>query len=198
MLVLGLDLPFIVVAATSLRNAAAMSLELLIIHVVTMLMAALFCRRLSRPARLPVSVAVSAVAMVGARILLRYLFRGIGNSLGMYIYLMAINGMTHLQVYRMDKKARPWRVLTGSLWDVAGFSAMALAVAALREFFGNGTLWGVEMPVKIVYSGMTIPFFGFILVAFLMAFLRYCTKRLTGAAMMEAARREAHYTSVSD
>ena len=195
-LVLGLDLPFMIVASVSLRNAAAMSIELFLIHTVTMLFAMHSCRAYPPWLRAMLNAGVSTLVMVAARMLLINLFPGILNSLGMYIYLMALNGMTQLQANFLDKRAKLLPVLGSSVMNALGFAVSAFAVSLVRELFGNGTLWGVAVPISLKLSGLLLPFFGFILVGFLLAIVKYLRKRWQGLLLIEAVRRDAHYTPI--
>lgn len=195
-LVMGLDLPFVIAGAVSLKNAAAMSIQMLMIHMVTMLAGMLTCRALPYWLRVLVNTCVSTGMMMAARALVVPLFPGVTNSLGMYLYLMAVNGMTVLLSSSIDKRAKLWPVITGALGNVAGFSLVAFLIALLREYMGSGTIWGVAVPVPLKLDGLLIPFFGFILTGFLLAGARFLNKRLLAFVMLEAARKDTRYTRI--
>lgn len=195
-LVLGLDLPFVIACATSLKNAVAMSIEMFMIHVVVMMVAMAVCRRLPLWQRAIVNVCVATVMMMAAQVVILALFKGISNSLGMYLYLMPVNGMTMLLANNISRRAKAWPVLTDALLDALGFSLVAVVAAVLRELLGNGTLWGVPVNVPIKMSGLLIPFAGFLVMGFLLAFTRFVNKRMLALMMRDAARKSAHYTKI--
>lgn len=195
-LVLGFDLPFVIATATSLKNAVALSAELFLIHIITMIAAMFTCRRLPVWTRAMANVGVSTIVMVFARQLLLIPFPELTNSVGMYVYLMAVNGMTLFHANYLDWRAKPWPVMVVAMMNVLGFALTMLAVAAVREYAGNGTLWGVPVPMPFKMSGLLIPFSGFILVGFFLAFVKYFNKKLSAYSIMENMRREAHYTAI--
>ncbi len=195
-LVMGLDLPFVIVASTSMRNAVALSMQLLLVHMVTVTVGMITCRKLPIWQRAMVNAGVSTVTMMLSRILVRAIFPGITNSAGMYLYLMAVNGMTLLQTGEQDKQAKPWTVLTGALYNVLGFGSVVALVSVLREYVGNGTLWGVNLPSIIKVGGVLLPFGGFIVMALVLAAAKFLSKKFLGLALVESARKEAQYTQI--
>jgi Na+-transporting NADH:ubiquinone oxidoreductase subunit NqrD len=186
----GLNLPFLIVTSVSLRAAAAMSLELLLIHMGTVIAALVTAKRLRGLARPMVLVAVSTLIMTFARILVIGLFQGVGDTLGMYLYLMAVNGMTLAQCAAIDGDSKIYPAVTGAFMNVAGFAVVIFAVSFLREYFASGSLWGYPVPTHLKLPGVTVPFFGFILTGFLMAGARLLNKCLISRAVKERERRE--------
>lgn len=188
-----MDLPFVVVTATSLRNAAAICIAMACIHLVTMLVAWLIVSRVRLWLRALVTVVVSTCVMLLAREMVISLFPEVTTSLGMYLYLLSVNGMTLFQANFLDKKAKLGHVMGNALAGVLGFSLIMALVALFREYFGAGMIWGIPVPSALRLSGIRAPFFGFIMVGFLLAFFRYFNKRLAGFRIVEAARRDAIY-----
>ena len=197
-LVVGLNLPFLIATSVGLRAAAALSLELLLVHLGTMvaaLIAARFCPRSVRPV---VCVVVSTLLMVAARLWLISLFRGIVDSLGMYIYLMAVNGMTLAQTAEVTADSHPAPVLGRAFLNVLAFSVVMFLFSLFRELAGNGTLWGIAVSVPLRLSGVTVPFFGFILAGFFLAGANVLNKQLLALALRERALREARFSVVRE
>lgn len=195
-LVMGLDLPFVIAAATSLRNAAAMAVQIFIIHVATMAVGIVTRRKLPFWLRTMANVAVATVMMMLARQVVTVLFRGISNSLGMYLYLMAVNSMSFFQAAYLEKRAKLLPVLSSAASNAAAFSVVAFATAFIREYLGNGTLWGISVPAPLKMSGLLIPFGGFIIVGFLLALTRFLNKSFLAISLSEAARKEANRTRI--
>lgn len=195
-LVLGLDLPFVIAAATSLKNAAAMAIQIFIIHTGTMLVGRVTCTKLHRWQAIVANVAAATFMMMVAQVLVVALFRGISNSLGMYLYLMAVNAMTVFQSSALPKNAKIWPVFTGALSNALGFALVVGVVALIREYFAFGSLWGISLPVLIKLPALAIPFAGFMLMGFLLAFTRFLNKRLLALSLLETARKEARYTKI--
>lgn len=195
-LILGLGLPFFIATTVSLRAAAVLSIELLVVHMGTMLVALATRRVRMSWVRPMINTAVSTLLMVAVRLWLISLFRGIVDVLGMYIYLMAVNGMTVVHSNTLDRRAKPGPVLARAFLNVLGFSAVLFLVSLFREYFGAGTLWGNAVPVPLRMSGILLPFFGFLLAGFLIAGARFLNKRLLALALREQARKDARFSVV--
>ena len=175
-----------------------MSLGLLFVHMGTMAAALITSRLLDNWARPMVHVAVSTIIMAFSRILIIDLFRGVDVVLGMFIYLLAVNGMTIVQSIAVTKKSQIYPVLSGAFMSVLGFSFVMFFVAAIREYFGSGTLWGIPMPSPGRLPGMTLPFFGFIMMGFLLAGTKLINKKMFALAVIKRQRREERFIAVEE
>ena len=195
-LVMGLDLPFIIAAATSLKNAAAMAIVMLMIHVGTMLAGIATCRKLPYWLRMLVNACVSTVIMMVAQALVAGLFKGISNSLGMYLYLMAVNGMTIFQASGLGRKAKIYPVVTGAVLNTLGFALVAAITGVIREYMGSGTLWGIPVYFPVKITALQLPFAGFIVVGFLLALSRLLNKLILSRMMREHARRNVRHAKI--
>lgn len=170
-LVMGLGLPFIIIAANTLKNAAAISVATFCAVLPAVLVGTLTLRSVPQWIRY---MLVTATALVGAY-LSRFLIRGISpeifDSLGIYLPLLAVNslvinrGVTHAENHTCLQN-----LLSGALYS-GGFALVAFVMAAVRELLGNGTLWGVTVFTATVPAALTV-FSGFILLAFLGAGVR--------------------------
>lgn len=195
-LILGLDLPFVIVCGTTLKNAVAMSVELLIIHMVTMLAALITVRTLPLWSRVLVNMGVATIMMTLARAIITTMFPDISNYVGMYIYLMAVNGLTFYQSTYIKKAEHPVRVLRSAFLNVLAFSLTIFCVAFFRELIGNGTLWGTSMQLSFKFSGIAMPFAGFIIMGFLLAFVKQFNKLLSLFTISESIRSDQKYTEI--
>jgi len=188
---LGLDLPFLIVTSISLQAAAAISIELFFIHMGTVICALFLCRALPGWSRPIVYVMVSTLIMLAVSALLNSLFPAVTDKLGMYIYLMAVNGMTFAAAMNVEKNDKIYLVVTRAFKGAAGFIIAMFVTSLFREYFGNGALWGMPVPHIMRTDGLLSPFFGFILLGFLLAGTRLLNKRLIAITVIERARREA-------
>jgi len=192
-LVHGVELPFLIVGASTLMNAAALSIMMLIVHMVTMIVARLLTIRLSLGKRAVVNVVISTVMMLIAREICIRIFPNIMIHLGIYLYLMAVNGLTLIQANARRGPTKLSQVLSRAAVDVVAFAGLMFAVALVREYFGNGTIWGVPVPIPFRQTAMLYPFYGFIIVGFLLAFLRRINKLMLAAKIRKAERIEDAY-----
>ena len=194
---LGLDLPFLVVTSISLQAAATISIEMAMIHLGTVIAAIALCRVIPRWSRALVYPAVSTLIMLGAGRILGSLFPVVTEMMGMYIYLMAVNSMTFAGAMAVEREDKIYPVMARAVKCVAGFVVCMFAVSLVREYLGSGAVWGRGVPHIISMDGLFVPFFGFILLGFLLAGGRLLSKVMQRAALVEQARRDAVY-EVSD
>jgi len=188
---LGLDLPFLIVTSISLQAAAAISIELFFIHMGTVISAIFLCRVLPGWTRPLAYVLISTLIMLATSVLLSGLFPVVTDKLGMYIYLMAVNGMTFAAAMNVEKNDKIYLVVANAFKGAVGFIIAMFVISLFREYFGSGALWGRPIPHIMRIDGLLSPFFGFILLGFLLAGTRLLNKRLIAITVIERARREA-------
>lgn len=196
-MLLSVSIPFVIATAISLKFAVAMTLEMFIINVVTVVVAAFTARALEMWKRVLVNVGAATVVMMLTRALITRMFPDISNFLGTYIYLMALNGMVILQVEE-GRSVGPsltlrelGQSLRGAVVHSLVFGLIMVAVSAFREYLGAGTLWGYPLPTVAKLQGAQLPFFGFVSVGFLLALIKFLSKKIAFANAVEKARREA-------
>lgn len=170
-----------------------MSIEMAGIHLVTIAVSVIFARKLPLWVRSVITTFVAAGMMMLTRELLFFMFKDIANSLGMYVYLLAVNGLTLVQSLSLTPHSKLVPVLKKEMFHVLAFIISIFMLSFLREYFGQGTLWGVELPAQYKLSGLGIPFMGFIMMGFMLAFVRYFNHKLIGIAIEESYRRESRY-----
>lgn len=192
-LVLGFDLPFLIATSTSIKNALVMSIEMLGIHIITMTISVIFARKLPLWLRSLITVVISAGVMMLIRELIRWFLPDVANAIPMYIYLLAVNGLTLFQSLALNKRSKLVPVLKKEFFHVVAFILTMFVLSVLREYFGNGTLWGIAVPMPFKLSGISIPFSGFILMGFVMAFLKFFNHNLIGFMVTEAYRRQSRF-----
>lgn len=197
LLVLGLDLPFVVACAISLKIAAALSVEMFIVHIPTVIVSMITVRFLPRWSRMLVNIGFATIMMTLARWLVTGLFPDLSNYVAMYVYLMAINGMTVYESASITRASKPLLVIRRAFLCCTAFSVTMGLVSFIRELMGNGTLWGVEVPIPIKLQGFLYPFSGFIIMGFIMAIARFFNKKLIGFTLSESIRRDMRYTELN-
>ena len=188
---LGQDLPFLVVTSISLQAAATISTQMAMIHFGTVITAIILCRFLPKWSRTLVYPTVSTMIMLVAGRWLGGVFPMVTEMMGMYIYLMAVNSMTFAAAMSIEPSDKIYPVAARAIKSVAGFVVAMFAVSLVREYMGSGTAWGRTMPHLISLDGAHVPFFGFILLGFLLAGTRLVSKVVQVAALNEQARRDA-------
>jgi len=192
-LILGVELPFVIVCANGLQNAVALSIMMFFIHLVTVVIGRMLTLELKLWQRFAINVTVSTAMMLVSREVVIYLFPTIMNFVGIYLYLMAVNGLTLIQATYREGPRKFVPIVTRTFVEIIAFAGLMLIISFVREYFGNGTLWGIPMPIPFRQPGILYPFFGFIFTGFLLAFLRRINKLMLAMRINEAQRQLTIY-----
>lgn len=156
--------PFLVVAATNLKNGVALSLAMAVVLVPTVILSLLLRQKLHTPYWLGTPVwTMSAMLLASlSYYVIRFISVEITDSLGIYLYLLASAAV----VSAVFTGKRITTLPAAGAWAVrytGGFSLAALVISAIREVLAYGTIWGFALPQPLRLSGAQLPFFGFIM-----------------------------------
>lgn len=184
----GLALPFVIVVTTDLRTGVILSGVMAITCIPCMLISSLVKERIPLWLRPVVYSFIALTIITAARLLLRNVAPGILDPLGIYLSLMAINGLLLVgcENYACREK---WSVaLLRGVSYTLGFAFVVCVISAVREVFGRGTFWGEPVPFTFQMPGILIPFAGFILTGFLAAIINYIHRAVAGGVFVYANR----------
>lgn len=177
----------VVAASTSLSSSAMLSLALCAELIVTCVIASALFKKIPRWVR------VTLYLLIGLCLICPVLwyvetYTLINLSLGMKIYipLIAINSVTAVHCEQFAVKNNVKLAFYDAAAVSIGGSIICIAVGAIREIFGSGTLAGVAIDLPIIFKGMTMPFGCLILLGFLAAGL----KAFVGRKQPEYAEQE--------
>lgn len=179
-LVYGLTLPLAVVMSTSLQNAAASSLAILLTTVPLMglntLMGKVFVedRKLYR---LPFFVVLASLILFFITPLIQPISLNIFDSLGIYYPLIAINSLLLGLISDGEERSLP-TALGDGLRHSLGFAVAVFTLAFFRELVGSGSLWGVPIKIPVLVPSVLTPFFGFIFLGLLAAGARVANRMI--------------------
>ena len=167
-LVTGMALPFAVVPTTTLKAGVAISAAVIVSLVAAMVAASLVGQRLPQWARIAVSVNVSMVSIFLVYPLAGFLSPQIYDAMGIYLALAALNTMVLVRTESYAVNHNWYHSALDGLRYGGGFALVALVLSAVREFLGQGSLWGQPIsPLKL--PAVQMVFFGFIAVGFVAA-----------------------------
>lgn len=156
--------PFLVVAATTLKNGVALSLAMAVVLVPAVILSLVLRQKLRFPYWLGTPVWTMA-AMLFASLsyyVIRFISVEITDSLGIYLYLLASAAV----VSAVFTGKRITTLAAAGAWALRytfGFALAAVVISAIREVLAYGTLWGFALPESLRLSGAQMPFFGFIM-----------------------------------
>lgn len=172
-LVNGLTLAPVVVAAIYLKNAVALSLTLAVITIPTLFAASLIRQRLSLAHRIPIYAIISAVCFAGAEALIKLWLPETIDTLGIYLPLMITNTLVIVRAEAFGVRNKTRWVLLDAFVQVLGYAFVICLVGLVREYIGNATLWGSPVDNVLTITGIALPFGGLILLGLFAALYQY-------------------------
>jgi electron transport complex protein RnfE len=181
--------PFLVVAATTLKNGVALSLAMTVVLVPTVILSLILRQKLHCPYWLGTPVWTMAAMFLASLsyYVIRYVSVEITDSLGIYLYLLASAAV----VSAVFTGKRISTVPAAGAWALrysAGFAMAALIISAIREVLAYGTLWGVNLPEPLRLEGAAMPFFGLIMFGAFSAGYQWIRRLLTEFRQARAER----------
>lgn len=165
----------VVPAAVSLQSATLFAGMYLLMLLVTEVLASLLLRKLPRYIRVCIYLVVGLGMVLPMITYLEQYDQTILARIGIYFPLLAINSITALHCEKVAVKSSVAIAAKDALATGIGYAAVLLLVGALRELFGNGTLWGRAVLPQAMprMSAMLLPFGGFLMLGLLAAVLRW-------------------------
>ena len=189
-LVNGLTIAPVAVAAIYLKNAVAISIAMAIITIPTLVISSLIKQRLALCHRLPLYAIISAVFYAGASMLIKYLMPSTVETLGIYLPLLVTNTIVVVRAEAFGVRNKTRWVLLDAIMQVLGYAFVICIVGALREYIGNATLWGTTVDNSLPISGISLPFGGFILLGLLVALFQLINNRARQRQLLHHSLQE--------
>ena len=177
-LVGALGLYPVVAAGYNLKNAVELSLLFLFISLPTALLFCLVGEMFPLWLRPGLVLAASAIFYLPGAWLTDKLIPGSIAALGMFAGLMICNSMILSRANDYAPTHIGWAVAADSLGCAVGFTLVICLTAAVRELWLKGSLWHANTGVYGTADGsVSLPFFGFILLGFLAAFVQWVNEK---------------------
>ncbi|WP_172327564.1 NADH:ubiquinone reductase (Na(+)-transporting) subunit D [Mangrovicoccus sp. HB161399] len=142
---------------TSLETAATMAASLTVVLVLSSLAVSLIRRHLPNSIRLIVQIViVASLVIVIDQVLQAYLFE-ISQRLSVFVGLITTNCLVLGRTEGFARSNPPLPSMIDALGNGLGYSAILLAVGAIRELFGQGTLMGLTVLPTAEQGGWFTP-----------------------------------------
>lgn len=136
---------------TSLSNALGMGLSVLFVLLCSNIVISALRKVIPDTVRIPAFIVVIACFVTVVKMLLQAFLPDLFTSLGTFLDLIVVNCII---LGRAEMFASKNTVLDSALDGIgmgAGFTVALLLMATIREVFGNGTFFGLEVPGLIDY-----------------------------------------------
>ena len=168
----GILLAPVVAVATTLSNALAVCIVFALITFFSVLISSFIGKGWPFVLRLIVHVLIASVLFIPSAMLAELIFPGSQERLGIYLPLLITNSMiVQIGDTNMERENKN-ELIKDILIVILGFSWVICLVGFLREFLSSGSIFGIPI-VNCYLPAALYPFFGFILVGFLAAIIKF-------------------------
>jgi len=175
---LAMTLPFIIVPAVNLKSSFIISVFIMAATVPCAMIAPLLKDKIKDIYTVPLYSVIAMLAVIALKANLKE-YAVIFEELGIYLWLTAVNSIM-IQLSAVNPRKTVFKGFKDAMMMCLGFAAVCCFIGAAREVLGNKTIW--DNPFEI-YSvriiGVTLPFFGFIMIGFINAFFRSIDRSIT-------------------
>jgi len=136
----------------SLKPAIVMALSVTIVTAVSNLVISLMRKMIPPRIRIIVQLVVIATMVILVDQILRAFAYDVSKQLSVFVGLIITNCiiMGRLEAFAMGNK--PWPAFLDGIGNGAGYGMMLIIVAAIREFFGSGSLFGLRIIPQSFYD----------------------------------------------
>ncbi len=174
-LINGLTLAPVAVAAIYLKNAVAISIIVAVVTIPTLVLSSLIKQRVALWHRIPIYALAAAACYAGAIAIVRTVLPGTPDTTGIYLPLLVTNTIIVMRAEAFGIRNKTRWVLLDAIVQVLGYALVICIVGAAREYIGNATLWGIPTDNPFPVNGILMPFGGFILIGLFAALYQFVT-----------------------
>ena len=171
-LVLGLVVGQLAAGDTTLQNGAALSLTYFFIVVPVLVFASVIGKKLPAWAKTVCYALLSAAMIIPSYFICGTFSATIFDSAGIYPALLAVSTVPIVFASKYAEKQNTASAFVNGICLAIGFALTAVILGAAREFFGNGSLWGIKF-AQAAFPAIKLPFWGFILLGFMAAIVNW-------------------------
>jgi Na+-transporting NADH:ubiquinone oxidoreductase subunit D len=135
-----------------MKPAIVMGISVTIVTAVSSYVISLLRNYIPPRIRIIVQLVVVATMVILVDQILRAFVYDVSKQLSVYVGLIITNCiiMGRLEAFAMGNK--PWPALLDGLGNGAGYSMILIVVAFIRELFGSGTIYGLQIIPKSFYA----------------------------------------------
>lgn len=137
---------------TSLQNGLGMGLSATAVLIASNVIISLLRKFIPDKIRIAAYIVIIATAVTLIEMLLNAYVPDLASSLGIFIPLIVVNCIILARAESFASKNSVGKSALDGLGMGLGFTGALCIISAIREFFGAGTIWGIE-----IYGGMIEP-----------------------------------------
>ena len=162
---------------TSAVNALGMGVSTMVVLIMSNLVISLVRNIIPDKVRLPAFIVIVASLVTMVELLMEAFVPGLYQALGIYIPLIVVNCIILGRAEAYASKNPPLLSVMDGLGMGLGFTCSLFVIGVLRDFLGNGTVFGLDTTFGGAYKPMVIFVKApgaFLILAFLIAILNAC------------------------
>jgi electron transport complex protein RnfE len=174
---------------TSAVNALGMGVSTMVVLIMSNLVISLVRNIIPDKVRLPAFIVIVASLVTMVELLMEAFVPGLYQALGIYIPLIVVNCIILGRAEAYASKNPPLLSVMDGLGMGLGFTCSLFVIGVLREFLGNGTVFGLDTTFGGVYKPMVIFVKApgaFLILAFLIAILNACHVKNRSGKLVES------------
>ena len=137
---------------TSLQNGLGMGLSATAVLIASNVIISLLRKFIPDKIRIAAYIVIIATAVTLIEMLLNAYVPDLASSLGIFIPLIVVNCIILARAESFASKNSVGKSALDGLGMGLGFTGALCIISAIREFFGAGTIWGIE-----IYGGIIEP-----------------------------------------
>jgi Na+-transporting NADH:ubiquinone oxidoreductase subunit D len=142
---------------TKLSTALTMSIALTLVLAASNVIISLLRQHVPTNIRIIVMMTVIASLVIVVDEFLKAYFFAISKDLSVFVGLIITNCIVLGRAEAFAMKNGPWDSFMDGIGNGLGYSLILMSVGVIRELFGSGTLFGVEILTKVTAGGWYVP-----------------------------------------
>ncbi len=162
----------VVAIAHSLKLAVFLAIVTAIEMIVCEVLASKLLKNVRRYWRVALYVLFGVIVIFPTMYAVGRFSSDLSANFGVYLPLMAVNSLVALHCERVAVKNDVKNSFIDAVSSSLSYGVVAILVGFLRELFGNGTIWGVDLNLLVKIPAFLMPFGGLIILGFLAAGLK--------------------------
>lgn len=177
-LINGMAIAPAVVATQSLQASVILSVGFAVIVIPTVMLMFLLYDKINESRRTIVAALIASIMFVVLAYGMRTIMPYTSSVVGLYLPILIVDPIILSKTEEFwELGAGKLRLLVELVFHSLGFALVVCFVGFIREMLAYGTIWGVPIGFTIAKSTVALPFFGFMMLAFLAACVRFLTRK---------------------
>ena len=160
---------------TSLKNGLGMGLSATAVLIMSNILVSLLRKIIPEKVRIAAYIVIIATFVTIVQMVLQAYVESLYSSLGLFIPLIVVNCIILARAESFASKNTVFSSALDGLGMGLGFTVALCIISIVREFFGQGTIWGIQLYGETIKPAAIIgmPPGGFIVLGILIAAINF-------------------------